>query len=62
MEKKKFSFPKSIVYLGRVYNLVKIGAKGQVVAVYESEDFGIRTMFTENMFKYHEHCGDIERR
>ena len=62
MEKKKFSFPKSIVYLGRVYNLVKMGAKGQVVAVYESEDFGIRLTLTENIFKYHENCGNIERR
>lgn len=59
---EKFRFPKSIVYLGRVCNLVKMGAKGQVVAVYESEDFGIRLTLTENMFKYHENCGNIERR
>lgn len=59
---EKFRFPKSIVFLGRVYNLVKIGARGQVVAVYESEDFGIRTLFTETTFKYHEHYGNIERR
>lgn len=58
----KFRFPKSIVYLGRIYNLVKMGAKGQLCAVYENEDFGVRMVMTENIFKYHEGCGNLERR
>lgn len=62
MEKKKFSFPKSIVFLGRVYDLKKVGAKGQMVAVYVCEEAPVSLTISEDHFQYHENIGTIERR
>ena len=62
MEKKKFSFPKSIVFLGRIYNLEKIGAKGHKVAVYSCEEAPVHLTISEDHFRFHENIGTIERR
>ena len=61
-----FTFPRKIVYLGRLYNLRKVFRRRQEdgidVAEYEGEDFHVPLKLSENMFKYHETCGNIERR
>ena len=61
-----FTFPRKIVYLGRLYNLRKVYRSRQEhvpdVGEYEGEDFGIRLRLAENLFRYHENCGNIERR
>lgn len=61
-----FTFPRKIVYLGRLYNLRKVyrsrQENGVDVGEYEGEDFDIRLRLAENLFRYHENCGNIERR
>ena len=59
----EFRFPKKIVYLGRLMTGVKVVKKDDVrVAIYKDDELDIERNFTENLFKYFERYGSIERR
>lgn len=59
----EFKFPKKIVYLGRLMTGVKVVKIDDVrVAIYKDDELDVEYNFTENMFKFFEYYGDIERR
>lgn len=58
----KFKFPADIWYFGRPYSIARFVEKNGVkYAVYREVTIGVEQCFTENLFKYHEHYGNIER-
>ena len=58
----KFKFPADIWYFGRPYSIARFVEKNGVkYAVYREATIGVEQCFTENLFKYHEHYGNIER-
>jgi hypothetical protein len=58
----KFKFPDDIWYFGRPYSIVRYVEKNGVkYAVYREDTIGVEQSFTENLFKYHEYYGNIER-
>lgn len=58
-----FRFPRKIIYMGRFLTAKRIKAKdGVLMCLYEDDDLGIQTSFTETEFKYNERYGLIDRR
>lgn len=59
----KFKFPKRIVFLGRFLTATKVVVKSGVrLCLYEDDEIGVQTSFSEIEFKYNEFYGLIERR
>lgn len=57
-----FIYPLDIWFYGRPYTFRKFVMRDDVkYAVYEETELGVQQAFTENLFKFHEHYGNITR-
>ena len=62
-EKEGFRFPRRIIFCGRFLTAKRIARRGNdIVCLYEDDELGVSTSFTEIQFKYNERYGYIERR
>lgn len=58
-----FTYPVEMWYFGRPYTFKRFVIKdGKKYAVYAEKELGIEQTFDQNLIKYHEYYGNIERR